>query len=512
MTSLFALLCACAHPGEPAMLLDRSPPHAVAGVLILGDTQEHHLLGTQLKSNGRESERIATTVARRSPVSNLGSRYVFEFLIQQGSRANAQAIIHLGDVGDVGCVNELEVGFSTLLSSKLPSFVAPGNHDFFLAGNFNSYLPWDASRKAQELKTASVFESLRSFDDVANTAWQTACFAPDAKDGDPLDDFSPATKVLYLRRYLSFLAAQGISVTTQALAAGSKQCAPFEASHRFTDQGLSFAASGELCTGEGYGWHSWIIQKLEWDDRIFILMDSSFPFSGGVFSVLSGPAVVGSFEGDEQAVASKWFAAAGNRARVIFAHHPAKELTADSRRFVAESGALYVSGHRHDPTGVIRYPEEHFTELNVASVADWPSQAVILSHANGGVFASPMGEGSCPGLEMMAQCDEKWRLDETDYQQYRSKPNQVEELRRQLEAAAKKLPEAVPAAASATPLGIAQQLSEIRKRADKDGRIKLFWACQARWAAEASIKETAWTSGFSSPLKVRPLTRPSQLP
>ena len=136
---ILILLCACnaqaQKPSETSLLSTKDKQEKK--LLIIADNQEHLLTGVPLRANSSRTDRIITSVARRSPLANVGGRLLFREAIKFGREQGAELVLHLGDAADISCPDEISSVFQALEDEAKDIWIwTPGNHDGIQVGNY----------------------------------------------------------------------------------------------------------------------------------------------------------------------------------------------------------------------------------------------------------------------------------------------------------------------------------------------------------------------------------------
>jgi len=414
-----AMLVACATP--VTMVADLSGddrdkwPISTAPVILVGDTQEHEIMGLPASLKGGFFDR-QVEVTIRPPQQALFGRMVLADLIQN---AGDRPIIHLGDLLDLSCRSELARMDKVLALAGENWVLAPGNHDGLAMGILN-------------------FSSDTEKIGYGSWAWDYECRVPSA-DGTITRTDGPqgylASSDVILHWYLNkkrILSDQDAAIKVPG------KIAPFDPRSLAKKQGrvLSDAeVEQERCAAlpgvrvhwtqpESPGPHvnieaveariehwsrcygtlptrSFLLQKvalpMEQAARAFkvsmILLDTTQTdrrFDGiglGLFGdtgladfVSTNPGEVGYLMDDQLQALREMIRKQGENEILIFGgHHPWEKLSPGSRKKLAEvlketrNPLVYISAHTH--TG---YWKDHqlgdrpLLELNVSSLADWP--------------------------------------------------------------------------------------------------------------------------------------------
>jgi hypothetical protein len=366
------------------------------GAVFIADPQIHNVYGGGIKQTWVASD-IATGVAQRPAELNLLSPYVLTELIE---RANGVAgpdgsplIIVLGDTTNIACSSELDRYSASVEAARKPGQVviaAHGNHDSYLMGTVNSYLPAniDAAMVSTRMPDSRLPLDASWWDtpgaDLDGKTWKAICAHPDG--GRPLN------KGQWLARYASSLKEAGLEqlVPQDTMGEGIRfrgqtvPGSPLDA--------LNFAAVGRWYPPQrmGKGWdlqrvsRSYLVQAVDLGPaHRLVLFDSSTcnDARGGV-AFLSTNAGTHACVGQAQLEDIKRIASETTRQLVFAAHYPFEKFNEQDRVGLLEAMAsggrrwTYISAHTHAP----RPLEWHVggVELNIGSTTDWPMEGTYL--------------------------------------------------------------------------------------------------------------------------------------
>ncbi len=405
------------HPERSA------PDRAEWDPLFLADSQFHNVTGAFIKSQSTVSA-LASAVAVRPSELNLLAPLVLGTALER-YRASVKthqgaSVFYLGDSMNLACGSEAAKFQKTMESAlpygagSVPWFIAPGNHDSFMSGMFNSFIPTDVelasprfgtlvanvkhdglSAPPNERSASGIIqprpfyefswwtaESGRKFVYGTNhieAGWPGVC----AGDGP---EAVPMNKLAWLAWYLQNQANQGIVL--KKLGAETDQH-DIEASGSIGD--FSVTIKGKLHPPKSANelmnsWLSFIVQTVQLGDTAVALIDTSVGEEVGRAGVLNVRTTVGSVGtlGDEQAdyLDQVLNGLVGVKRLIIAGHHPFKDLSeADQARLkkvMSDHGAItYFSAHTHAPTSKRAIAGTGLTEFNIGSTTDWPMEGGV---------------------------------------------------------------------------------------------------------------------------------------
>lgn len=477
-----------------------------ARVLFIADNQEHNMLGGPTKSQSRMSEARISSVAMRSPLANVGGRQLMRAAVEFGIREGASVVIHVGDITDVSCPGEMADAFDALDQSA-PGvwFTTLGNHDGFLAGNITVF---KAGGVDDRLYKRAPNEGVGH---IART-WRNACRLPsmgsDMRKADILTKRDAITA--YIARLQTRPGAQldSTGVETITLRAGRIVCVL----KQLTIPAQRYTAAIRLCPAErvpaGDGpiagpWASYMVQSVDVGSTRILLLDTSKYLDPDVFNLM----MKGEVGLDQQKRAQPWLAGR-NRARVIMVgHHPLSVIKDKADyEWVLSHASRYVSAHVHAATSLYEHSSDTLRtrELNIASLVDFPSQAVLAEIAENSAVAfrtAGLNPAGSPWPGYAAPCEDartSWRLENPAlYTEYTA----GHYVRRLLDAMRAASVVAPPEARIRVPSGSSPsdwlELEESLRAVNRlGGDAAMFWACQSYYASEATRNEKATGERF----------------
>lgn len=403
----------------------RSDPSAVEetwDALFVADSQLHNVMGSHIKTQSPFSA-LASAVAVRPSELNLVSGLVLDETIRAyrqgvGARANA-SLFYLGDGLNLACGGEQEAFGAIIKKRGLPWFMAHGNHDSFMSGVFNTYMPLDeelnSSRMANLLLTIEqnglaagpagstgvvgakprpfyelswwpkIEENDLNENGIRASDWPGVCAAV-GRDGKPPAEAVPMNKLAWLAWYLGALSEQGVSLSKL----GSRvDGARIEGTGKVG--GFSVRVEGRLHAPSARyftkSWESFVVQTVQLNDAAVVLLDTSVGDNVGNPRPTHVRETVGSKGrlGDEQVlVVREMLGRLKGVNHLIFAgHHPFEKLVPADRaalaRLMKESGSTnYFSAHTHAPTSRHAAAGTEVLDTNIGSTTDWPMEAGVV--------------------------------------------------------------------------------------------------------------------------------------
>ncbi len=391
-----SLSVACCHPSSPPGFnrdfafvsrgIDPSAPHCeeTVRVSLASDTHAHYLYGGGGDLFQTSLADYFSASAIRVPQTDLYAPALQTAYFEHMTKSES-VLLHLGDVVDASCTDELDTFLQVIKSSSVPWFLAPGNHDGFHFG-------------AQ--------------DQGPDATWDSVCRGS-----------SPLTKDLFLRGYLKALREQ-----IKARREVAQNATDFPADGqgpqqwRFSGTGPALLQRAAWNIRDGAGqvdgrWSSYLVQELDLTGHVkdvscadpaggarprvlAILLDtSSYSQGPGLLGppVFGGTGSRGEISSDEQKIVSQWIAEArAENARIVLVgHHPSTAMGSDLQRLLTDSKAvLYLSSHDHDGKWMAAVGSDHrvVPELNIGSLITSPLEmrTVWLSKMTSGEEAGQL--------------------------------------------------------------------------------------------------------------------------
>jgi hypothetical protein len=205
-------------------------------------------------------------------------------------------------------------------------------------------------------------------------SWAAVCASPEGESGVPMN------KVAWLAWSLGLLERQG--VVFDSLGEGEEQVIHGEgAVGRYQVEVVGhLELRGVLSSFESHA-----VQMVSTEHIAVLIIDTSVGSKFG--RLLTGTAGSVGKVGDRQlATIAEMLAEQSALGRRIYVagHFPLRDLVSRDRRslrklFGAYGVRAYFSGHTHAPTSMTRTGGAELVEYNVASVSDWPMEALVAS-------------------------------------------------------------------------------------------------------------------------------------
>jgi len=501
-------------PSDDSATDGKNAPHQK--LLIIADNQEHLLTGVPLTANSSRTDRIITSVARRSPLANVGGRLLFREAIRFGIREGAGLVLHLGDAADLSCPDELSAVFEALdKEAKDIWFMTPGNHDGIQVGNYVKDQPafdYDLKDHPKVYETAPV----EKFTSVPE-AWLNACLSPKylkEHSSGPARN-AVLTRGDVIRRYVEML-----KIRKRRWPVDREEREPREvwiADTKVTCEvekltikypNYTYTAIASICPAKPVDgdpknrwvgpYASFIVQRLDVGKTRILMLDTSDYEKPWVRNV--------AFKGDltvaQQDVADELLELEkiGRKNVIAIGHHPLAVFPRKLRGWIVERAGRYISAHVHGSASLINHGNKILktVELNVGSTLDYPPQAVVAKIGPDAMeFRVAGAQTGWPGF--LAPCEiernrDRWKRPlSTFYRDYRR------------DLYSKHLLESLRVAANVAPSGQALKIPTGTNSSDwllleealqtinaAEGESRIFWACQAYYASKATKDEKSW--------------------
>ena len=407
-------------------------------ILIVADNQEHNLFGGYIQSMSALTHSWVTKVAVRPPEVDLWSKYVLRaFLSDATDAGGAKVVLHLGDASDIACTTEFESFVSSMnrgTAGMVPWLMVPGNHDSFLAGNFNNYIAKSPSKGFVD----AFVRPARS--------WSGACASLDATG-------EATTKEILIARIRMALESQGVEFRVAdkdiPIMEVGVECEIAVGSPRPDSKlaALRYQAVVRVCKRTDLGggkyvgpWESFIVQRLDvGGGAIGLLLDTTDVGSSTLYSAVEGVLPKGQGDAaqkgelrDGQRRAIEFLLGQENAGRVVgFGHSPWVELTEGSRDFLTGKGVVaFVSAHTHLRSSTLFHrsspAKAGVCELNVGSTTDWPIQALQLGitstqdsvHVSWRSLGAQDGDAQPGWIRSCVDKAASWRASDEQYRSY----------------------------------------------------------------------------------------------
>jgi hypothetical protein len=438
-----------AHAQEPS--LSATPATYGTRIILLGDPQLHNIYGGSIKSMGSASDSHASNVAIRPPVLNIAAPLILEMLVTKAQEvAHGDVALVLGDVANIACTGELH-DFQDSMNRALGAssgsealwLSAHGNHDSFMAGNFqdvtrdlsgpgvdatellpttNRHCAWrppcvsGPSGKScceHEQYAGWTANEVREYAYTrdSNNSWPQVCARPAGMSSVTSD------KHVWLAWYLEHLGKIGLHFSfkkkTDDCSSGACRTPTiyFDVALVSNDNARlamrNFRAVGRWYMPNNSGenrrkWWSYVLQSFDaTPSKRVILIDTS---AGADLNMGGTEGYVGvrQLEDIANEIAQ---ARREGKTVVVAAHIPLSDLRADQRQRLLSFGIDgYLSAHTHAPTA---FGGGHgVPELNIGSTTDWPMELAVQD------FAVPVTTAvdykSAVTVFSLGMPDEKW--------------------------------------------------------------------------------------------------------
>lgn len=414
-----------------AMSVAAQEPQTGASLIVVADPQIHNVAGGSVKQTFLISD-WATKVAQRYPELNLLADHVFIDLVRRADRVpmgtDSGLVLLLGDGTNAACTGEhdrFEKRLQTLRDGGKLVLWAHGNHDSYLMGTTNAYLPSIENRAAlQDMADAdrpvdkSWWMPLTQPLD-RRKSWNSVC-----ADGH---GSVPMNKGQWIARYLNSFGkslvqtseptGDGIVIAARGAPGTQLESLRFQVLGRWYPPKLSLGQGDYL--RQPYA--SYIVQAIDvGKDHRLVLIDTSVCVDTGyamsfVWKNAGSKPCLSQAELDDIAE----LAFSPGRRLVFGGHFPLHKLDKDSRRALLEifnAGKQpwsYLSGHTHEPQSWriavdgVPYSGDKSSQrydLNVGSTTDWPMEAhrVMLDDSEQGMKSTRVGYLDAPRLAYSA--------------------------------------------------------------------------------------------------------------
>jgi len=343
--------------------------------LLCADCQFNNNYCRPLPERNLSAEAIAGT-AIRPPQLDLFAPEVLEWILLEGS-PQKDVILHLGDATNVATTGEFNRFVATMEKADKPWFMAPGNHDVYYFG---------------------VYES-RDPDLLADASYES---------GEMMD------KAMFIRRYVSAILRQdepGCVELGRALGIERRPDLPLEiaaekipdafAWRAAADDSASMLRRIEWSIDRERPQRSFIIQSLDLGAkdrdgiavRVFLLDSCQYqrppemtPNAWGLFPMPLNCGLTGEMLPDQLRAVRRWLDERREyQSTVLMCHHPFANLAPRSRSNLGwlwreQDVALLVTAHTH--AGFFRHhdlgADAGSLELNIGSTTDWPMEWRLL--------------------------------------------------------------------------------------------------------------------------------------
>jgi hypothetical protein len=332
-----------------------------ADFLLIADTHASYPYAPHaLKSNDDRIDHIVSAAIRPPEVDLWGDR-ILDWVLERPTQVHA--VVHLGDAANIGCVSEFERFANKMQEfrdrTQVPWFMAPGNHDSLMMGNWGY-----ASPGIEE-----------------ETRWGRECGL--ARDLD---------KEQFLIHYL---AAEHWAQRGGGYIRGNYRCFDVDTQDSSAQAIVCHYAGIPEKPGDqpprwpnkrytAYSWGSFILQSIALDDnKALILIDTTDYREHPHLERIGG--VWGGFSNLQAELATTMASTQKSKTIVVGGHYPIDALDSDSQKallpLLESAGVVsYLSAHTHDSATARWHHFEGtstprgFLELNIGSVVAWPME------------------------------------------------------------------------------------------------------------------------------------------
>jgi hypothetical protein len=398
--------------------------------LFVADSQLHAMTGSHLKSLSTLSSLASAVAVRPSELNILSSLVLADTLDKYATDVapSDASVFYLGDGLNAACGGEL-ARFQEVLDQQLsrapravPWFMAHGNHDSFMAGVFNDFIPFDEVLEAKEfgqlvsdISTYGVAEprpsktwalTPRPFHELswwtaadglhAYEPMLTAAAWPGICAGSHVTDV-PMNKLVWLAWYLGKQQEQGVRFSKLGAAGDGHEIRGGGALGPLTTR-IYGVLHPPTRTYLRSSWESFIVQVVRKDDVAIVLLDTSVGDKVGRagLGALNSVGSIGHLGPEQLLLLNRLLISLRDVDRIILAgHHPFGDIVHEERKALASlmrhfGIKSYFSAHTHAPSA--RFPPRDAArmfkrfagvrEVNIGSTTDWPMEAVIARLAS----------------------------------------------------------------------------------------------------------------------------------
>lgn len=403
------LVGGCSHT-PPAAPLPAELDSAERSVLVVADPQIHNVFGYRLKQMSRGANAV-TKVAIRPPELNLLARHSLAYLLEEGVEDSSLVapVIVLGDATNIACSSEFDEFAETMtetLGERMVWLMAHGNHDSYLMGTVNTYIPTDDEPNWQPEEMGSAYlptdESWWGTPHAPKPgerpSWKSACYrSPAAGGGLAASGGSPMNKVRWLRMYMDVLESYGLELPAMTERVDSPveldlTARPGSGLHDigYRMQGEWVRPDFEAEPGESdflRSYLSFVVQTAALSPHHHLLLiDTS------VCELAPGGKQFWLFPqrnaGSKGCLGDRQLELIGRIVRevpsekrlVLGGHFPLEDIADEDRQRLLDTLSVrqdwtYVSAHTHTTDRLVAFDWGEGAEINVGSTTDWPMTA-----------------------------------------------------------------------------------------------------------------------------------------
>lgn len=408
-------------------------------VLFVGDPQIHNIYGVSLKQ-GQPLADDAARVAIRPPEVNLLAKYALAEILRVGLEKKPDIVVVLGDGTNIACSNEYDIFAKIMRGHDRDEpdadgrlwLMAHGNHDSYMQGMQNSYIPTRDTYREPALMPRSVVPTdetwwretvpllqsqyiwiknnwLKSDKNKAfqGYSWNYACYAPRSEsDTQESKSSSPMNKVQWLAKYFAELEPHGLTVVSSPIPDKGPSVLNVPGKE-FDNWPQTFRLKSDRVTGklaainyrmEGRwmrpdfseppgqvqlqeAWKSFVVQSIDLSPvhRLVLIDTSVCEDARGVGRANAGK--YGCIGADQMRIIARLAKVEPGVKVTIAGHFPLKDLSESERRKLFEIMEQsqpwdYISAHTHAPVSRIKW--NGGVELNIGSTTDWPAEGHIV--------------------------------------------------------------------------------------------------------------------------------------
>lgn len=395
MGGLMVSGCRTSHP-IPTTSINQLVP----SILVIADPQFHNVYGVGVKQMGIPADRLSK-VARRSPELNLLAPIVLEDLLKaaqvESVGPNPPVVLAVGDILNIACSGEFDLFFETVSSSVASDSIillAHGNHDTYLTGTVNSYVPSDldswlppSGMACSPVPTDEHWWGPLSAPSGGWKNWKDACY-----DSGEEEIGSPMNKSRWLRRYTNILESHGLELAASKQTEPDRHTITYAARKGSRLGSLNFQAEG-VWVNPIFGtkpshsdfqrsYQSFIVQSVDVaDQHRLIIIDTSV-----IENARGGRRYLGTQAGTNARIGAEQFDVIKRMVcdvppefkLYVSGHFPIDDLSSTERNRLlgilsSRPGWVYISGHTHGLGELVDWGSGQ--EINVASTTDWPMEA-----------------------------------------------------------------------------------------------------------------------------------------
>lgn len=399
-------------------------PKNTLPVLFIADPQIHNMYGVGIKQMSYFADKLAK-VAIRPPELNILAPYILQDLIKQGQNSSKQKsplLVVLGDATNIACSGEFDTFLNivkpnkakkSLINPQTITFLAHGNHDSYLMGTVNRYVPvvndftfnpYYSRNSSGNLEWIPLNMASSAFptDDSwwgtkvgfpsknSSKNWRDACYSPIVTD---VRKASPMNKSRWLFRYIDHLKDYGLKLSSSTILGNESsiykllyQPKPDSKLSKlnYIAQGIWYNPIFSKEPGDGILsiYKSFIVQAFDLgkNHRLILIDTSVCEKAHGGLRYLTTNAGTNACVGEKQIDIIKDILKDKNNRKTIFAgHFPLKDLDDFEQEELTNTFSkytkkwTYISAHTHNELTGYKWGDGE--EANIGSTTDWPMEA-----------------------------------------------------------------------------------------------------------------------------------------